>query len=290
MNKKILIIDDQVEYLQTAMLYIIEDSVPHALLCAPNGKTGVDIALKEIPDIIIMDWEMPEMNGIEAIKQLKKNKTTKDIPVIMATGMRMTKDDLKIAFDAGASDFIRKPLEKTEFISRVSSHLNMADYIKNIQNKTKIIDTMEIERLNREIDALKSKKENEQSLLVLFTDTLNSILKKVESLENSLPEPNQKVEPIKTQLRQSVNYFAKCNISEQDKPDEKFIKNLLIKYRNLSTGDIQLSFMLKNGLSTKDIATLTCREESSVKVARSRLRKKLNLKESDNLITFLEQF
>jgi DNA-binding response OmpR family regulator/DNA-binding CsgD family transcriptional regulator len=271
------------------MSYIIEDSVPHALLCAPNGKAGVDIARNELPDIIIMDWEMPEMNGIEAIKQLKKNKTTKDIPVIMATGIRMTKNDLKIAFDAGASDFIRKPLDKTEFTSRISSHLKMAYYIKSIKNKNEIIDTMKVERLNREIDALKTKKENDKSLLVLFSDTLNAILKKVEALENNNPGTNKNVEPTKTKLKQSINYFTRCNMSEQDKPDKKFIKNLLSKYSKLTTGDIQLCYMLKNGLSTKDIATISCREESSVKVARSRLRKKINLKESDNLVTFLEQ-
>jgi DNA-binding response OmpR family regulator/DNA-binding CsgD family transcriptional regulator len=289
MNKRLLIVDDEKEYLQTAMSYIIEDSIPHALLCAPNGKMGVEIAIKELPDIIIMDWEMPEMNGIEAIKQLKNIEATKDIPVIMATGIRLTKDDLKIAFDAGASDFIRKPLEKTEFISRISSHLKMADYLKSIQQKNEIIDSMEIERLNSKIDALESKKENDNNLFLSFTDTLKSIQLKLEELDCSDQNTKAKIETISSQIRQSINCFMN-SCSDLNKPDKNFIKSLLGRFGNLTTGELQLCFMLKNKLSTKDIATISFREESSVKVARSRLRKKLGLNESANLVAFLEQY
>ena len=289
MDYKILIVDDKKEYLQTAMQYIIEDSIPYALLCALNGESGVDIATKEIPDIIIMDWEMPGMSGIDAIRELKQNEQTKDIPVIISTGLRMLPSDLKVAFDAGASDFIRKPLEKTEFISRISSHLKMADYLKTIKLQENIIAQGKINHLNEKIDSLQSKIDNDNTLILFFNDTLQSILKKLEKANIENHNSQKEIQEISTILKQSINSL-KQNFSNQSAPGKLFVKRLLEKHANLTHQEIQLCFMLKNKLSTKDIATITFREESSVKVSRSRLRKKLELKGDENLLTYIDRY
>ena len=289
MESKILIVDDQKEYLQTAMRYIIEDSIPYALLCAPDGEAGVEIAIMELPDIIIMDWEMPGMNGIDAIKHLKQNLSTKDIPVIMATGIRLSPEDLKTAFAAGASDFIRKPLEKTEFIARISSHLRMANHLKTIKKQEEELAAAAIAKLQEKIQFLQAKSEDDKAKFLFFHNMLLTFREKLTSMNIAGCSFEPEMKALLGQLEQSVRSLKKFD-GKIDSPDKNFIHNLLNNHGNLTPQEIQLSYMLKNDLNTKDIATITFREEGSVKVARSRLRKKLQLDEAHNLVTYLCQF
>ena len=135
----ILVIDDQPDNLKIIVDYLKESGVDYTILKAPNGKIACKIAEKKIPDLIITDWEMPEMDGIETIKCLQGNKDTRDIPVIMASGVMTLPKNLKTALEAGAVDYIKKPVDKTELIARVNSMLKLADSYKEIKllNATK---------------------------------------------------------------------------------------------------------------------------------------------------------
>lgn len=289
MNKKILIVDDKKEYIQTVMNFILKESVPYALLCAPNGKVGVEIARKEQPDIIIMDWEMPEMNGIEAIKQLKKIPQTNDIPVIMATGIRLTPIDLKEAFDAGASDFIRKPLEETEFLARMNSHMNLSDYIKTIRKQQQVIAETQKKELNDKISELKNQVSENELHRAYFKDILETTLNKLEKIEIKEKPVSDEMKQTLQKLRLSVKNLEMLR-SDKNTPDDVFVRNLLAHYPGLTPQEIQLSYLIRNNLSSKEIATITFREESSVKVARSRLRRKMQLNTEINLFIHLQKF
>ncbi len=116
------------------MEYLRESGKPFKFLQALNGKIACIVAEKRRPDLIIMDWEMPEMNGYEALVELKRNQATADIPVVMATG-RSSGEDLGKALDAGAADYIRKPIDRQELLARVHSCLNLSNYIKEIKKK-----------------------------------------------------------------------------------------------------------------------------------------------------------
>ena len=80
------------------------------MLSATSVKKALLIAEKRQPNLIITDWEMPEMSGLELIKSLKRNKNISHIPCVMITGMRTTAENLGEAFKEGAIDFIRKPI------------------------------------------------------------------------------------------------------------------------------------------------------------------------------------
>jgi two-component system sensor histidine kinase/response regulator len=136
---KILVIDDQPDNLKIIVDYLKESGTNYTILKAPNGKIACKIAEKKMPDLIITDWEMPEMDGIETIKYLKSKAETKDIPIIMASGVMTQSKNLKMALEAGAVDYIRKPVDKTELIARVHSMLKLADSYKEIKllNATK---------------------------------------------------------------------------------------------------------------------------------------------------------
>jgi two-component system, sensor histidine kinase and response regulator len=130
---KILVIDDEQNYLD-----LITETLQgknYKILQALNGKMGCMVAEKFIPDIIITDWEMPEMNGIETLNHLKKNQLTKDIPVIMCTGIMTSSKNLHTALDAGAADFIRKPVDTIELTARINSALNLSKSIRKIKSQ-----------------------------------------------------------------------------------------------------------------------------------------------------------
>lgn len=138
----LLIADDQPDNLQAIIDTLQSAAQSYNFITVPNGKVLIEIALKKQPDLIITDWEMPEMNGLQAIQELKKYPTTKDIPVIMCTGIMVTPQDLQTALEAGAVDFVRKPVEATELISRVQSMLKLsASYLK-IKEQNQELETM----------------------------------------------------------------------------------------------------------------------------------------------------
>ena len=138
-NYLILVIDDSADNLRIITNFLKESGLSLTILNAPNGKIGCMLAEKKLPDLIITDWEMPEMDGIETIKYIKGQKSTKEIPIIMATGVMTSTADLKIAMEAGAVDYIRKPIDKTELTARIHSMLKLADSYKEIKllNATK---------------------------------------------------------------------------------------------------------------------------------------------------------
>jgi len=132
--RNILIVDDEITHLE-AIIDIFEETEPsYQVLQAFNTNTAFDIANKEIPDLIITDWEMPNNSGIELIKKLKSSTNTKDIPVIMCSGKMTSSENLETALKAGAVDYIRKPIDKIELIARTKANLHLADSYTKIKN------------------------------------------------------------------------------------------------------------------------------------------------------------
>jgi len=124
MGKKILIVDDILENIQIIISVFEKNNPEFELFQAPNGYLALNIAKKVIPDIIITDWDMPEMNGIDLITKLKQETKLKDIPVIMATGVMTSVEYLQMALSAGAVDYIKKPIDEVELVARSLSALN----------------------------------------------------------------------------------------------------------------------------------------------------------------------
>lgn len=136
----ILIADDSPENVQIVVDALKSSNIEHRIIRAINGKVLCELAEKRIPDLIITDWEMPRMDGIEAIKYLKSVEITKDIPIIMCTGIMTTSDSLKLALDSGAVDYIRKPIDSIELQARVYSMLKLGDSYRTIKEQNVILE------------------------------------------------------------------------------------------------------------------------------------------------------
>jgi DNA-binding response OmpR family regulator/serine phosphatase RsbU (regulator of sigma subunit) len=119
-NAKILIIDDSQENIK--VLGSLLKKYECEVLMALEAKKGIEIAIKKQPDLIMLDVNMPEMNGFEVFERLKKNSQTKHIPVIYLTAYHDSKNVLK-GLSQGAADFIAKPFDHAELIARINTRL-----------------------------------------------------------------------------------------------------------------------------------------------------------------------
>jgi len=137
---KVLAVDDDPQNL--FLLKQILKSQPYQLLEASSGKEALEKVNKELPDLILLDIMMPDMNGLEVCKLLKENPLTRHLPIMFITALRDIQEMVK-GFDAGAIDYITKPFNKQELTVRVKTHLELkrsSDIIseQNIQLKQEI--------------------------------------------------------------------------------------------------------------------------------------------------------
>ncbi len=126
--KNILITDD--EQINIKILNKILVANGHTIIVALNGEECIEKAKKRLPDLILLDIMMPFMDGIEACKILKNDPVTRNIPIIFVTA-DTSSSVLKKAFEAGGTDYVRKPVNVVEFKARVDSVLLHQELIKN---------------------------------------------------------------------------------------------------------------------------------------------------------------
>jgi DNA-binding response OmpR family regulator len=121
MIKKILIAEDEVDIV-TLLDAIFGDLVNYETLYAKDGQEAVNSARVDNPDIILLDIQLPELNGYEVCRLLKSNPTLSRIKVLMLSGMTQNHDWLK-AQEAGADDFIAKPFSAITLLEKVEELL-----------------------------------------------------------------------------------------------------------------------------------------------------------------------
>ena len=122
--KKVLIVEDNEKNLK--LFKLILDSNGYESITARNGEEGVRAAEESVPDLILMDIQMPVLGGVDAMRALKTNEKTRSIPVIATTAYAM-KGDKELFLDFGFEAYISKPIRIKEFL----------DTIENVLHKTK---------------------------------------------------------------------------------------------------------------------------------------------------------
>jgi CheY-like chemotaxis protein len=122
---KILVVDDQPDLVSTIKCRL--EWCNCQVVTATNGQEGLDQADKENPDLILLDTDMPVMNGHEMLKRLRNNQNLKDIPVIMCTALCEAGDIAK-ASAYGVVDYVTKPFDFTDLMEKISSTLKIKSF------------------------------------------------------------------------------------------------------------------------------------------------------------------
>ncbi len=125
MKQKILVVDDEPVLLDTLVYNLQQEG--YQVITAADGGSALEATRSERPDLIILDVMLPEMDGLEVCRQLRSEKSSATIPILMLTA-RGEEIDKVIGLEIGADDYVTKPFGRRELLSRVRALLRRAGY------------------------------------------------------------------------------------------------------------------------------------------------------------------
>ena len=233
---KILYIDDDIKTLEITSS-LLKNLIPDCVVfSATSGPEGIKKAKKEAPDTILLDIKMPEMDGYEVCRRLKSDKITKNIPVILITGIKTDTESRVKGLEIGADAFISKPVDKSELVAQINVMLRIKnaedllrkekDLLKDqVQKKSvKLHESEELFRIlfDRVFDAVVVI--NEKGNVVNVNETTRRLLgySKEESLELSIKDlhPGKEIgkvkDAIKRVLKTGIDYMGETVFITKD--------------------------------------------------------------------------
>lgn len=147
----ILIVDDIPSNVSVLFDFLTEKGFK--VLVAQSGKWAIKTVNSVLPDLILLDVMMPEMNGFEVCRLLKTDPSTKDIAIIFMTALTDTIDKVK-GFNLGAADYITKPFQQEEVLARVTTQIKLRQQHKELMEQNRLLTerTAELEERNNALD------------------------------------------------------------------------------------------------------------------------------------------
>jgi len=301
MLKTILIADDEPMVIKMMVKAFQKYQQKYNILQVQNGKLACQVAETQKIDLIILDWIMPVMSGVDALNYIKNQKTTKDIPIIIATGKMMEDIHLSKALENGAIDYIRKPISALELVARTRSALQLNEAYLKVKEQNQEIkqNYLKIKEQNHEIEqmSLREKellkyiedhKNRELSAnLIQLQNKDNLILNIQESLKND--PSNESISKVLRLIQNNINLevqWEKFKLHFEEVHPNFFLK-LQKKFPILNDNDLRLCAYIKMLLSNKEIANLLNLTLKGIESARYRLKKRLNLPPEKDLNTFI---
>jgi diguanylate cyclase (GGDEF)-like protein len=131
--ERILIADDEPRLREVLEMLLVRAGF--TVFATEDGQAAVETALREIPDLVVLDVMMPRMDGYEACRQLRAHYRTRHIPVIMLTA-KQTEDDRVVGLEGGANDYVLKPYQPRELIQRIRNHLHWSQTQRSVSPLT----------------------------------------------------------------------------------------------------------------------------------------------------------
>ncbi len=120
---KILVVDDEKNIVEAVRYNLEKDGF--RTVVASDGTKALELARRELPDLILLDWMLPEVEGLEVCRTLKQETATRHIPIIMLT-VRSSETDKVLGLEMGADDYVTKPFSPRELLARIKALLRRA--------------------------------------------------------------------------------------------------------------------------------------------------------------------
>lgn len=215
--QKILILDDVIINLEILQSIIEEEG--YEPLPALSVQEAIDIMNESLPQLILSDISMPEMNGLEFCRLLKSNPRTRDIPVIFITVLN-SPEEKEEAFLAGAVDFIPKPFERVEVIMRIRNQLNNYQLKQEMENYNRMMHKL----VNQQRKQIEEEQKNILFALAKMVEKRNS--RSGQSLDNVAN--NSRL------LAQGLQFLSEY----EDLISDEFIENIGPASKTRDIGDI----------------------------------------------------
>ena len=288
----ILIVDDRPENLFSLETILKQ---PHlSIIKATSGEEALRKVLKDEIALILLDVQMPGMDGFETADLIRCNKDTQYIPIIFITDI--SKEDRHVfkGYDSGAVDYIFKPLDPAILKSKVRVFLELYNQKKIIEDRNETLKYYQknleelVERRTQELK--KSEKQLKQKTTNL--EEMNAPLKILfQQKEENIDELQEQfltnikqlvlpyVEKIKrTRLNDEQSALMELIEGNLNNIISPFLKKISSQYIGLSPKELQISSLIKEGKTHKEIASILNVSKNTILFHRSNIRKKLNLK------------
>lgn len=267
----ILIVDDIPSNIR--LMVSILDEHGYSVSYAKNGEQAIELCKKVDFDLILLDVMMPGMDGFEVSEVIKSMDNMEKVPVIFLTA-RTDQESIIQGFETGGVDYVTKPFSEKELLVRIRTHLELKhtrdmletelDFKKKMMTENALYITRRTELGNAIIENLKA----------INKDTGNEYSDKIISAISKLKNLIQGQEWKEFELR-------------FEKEHKSFRENLEKKHSNLTPNEVKLCTFLRLNMSSKEISEITGQSVRALETARSRMRKKLGLQRSDNLVQYL---
>ncbi|MGB3655988.1 MAG: response regulator [Rivularia sp. (in: cyanobacteria)] len=150
-GENILIVDDTLENLLSLSTTLSENG--YTVQSVVSGSMALTAASRILPDLILLDIKMPDMDGYEVCKLLKQSEITSDIPIIFLSGLHNVSEKIK-AFKLGGADYITKPFQVEEVLARVKHQLTIQKLSRQIKQQNQLLQHEITERRKAELEAL----------------------------------------------------------------------------------------------------------------------------------------
>ena len=207
MNGKIFIIEDETSIIQLVQHNLEKDGF--IVSSAINGNEGLKDLKKFEPNLLLLDWMLPDLSGIEICKSIRKDKSFKNLPVIMLTAKGEEEDKIK-GLDSGADDYLTKPFSYNELLARIKAILRRSD--PKTVSDTLEIDDLRLDRLEKRVfrDSIEIQLgPTEFRLLEFFLTNPKRVFTRDQILENVWPNninvETRTIDVHIRRLRKSIN-------------------------------------------------------------------------------------
>lgn len=275
-NKTILVADDDPGNRELVVSTMMQVNGYVKVLSAANGGMVLEILGNRSVDAILLDWEMPVMDGYETLLQIRENEKYKDIPVLMYTGVMTSTSNLVRALESGATDFIRKPIEPVELTARIKSALTLRDEFGK--------------RITLEKENAAMKNQILQNEIVNLRGELNSYLAQLARKNEVLVEVRELIQKedlvnadlFLSRIIESESYWDEF-FQRYNQFDKKFLDMLSQHEGEFSLSEQKFCLLIRLGMSSKDIGSLLNITPGAIEKKRYRIRKKFGLDSNENL-------
>jgi DNA-binding response OmpR family regulator/DNA-binding CsgD family transcriptional regulator len=261
-NNTIMIIDDSLESLK--LLTSILSDQGFGVRQARTGQMALTAIQKKLPDLIILDIRMPEMDGLDVCRKLKKNPATQGVPIIFISAMAGSIEKTQ-AFRVGGVDYITKPFQALEVLARVKLHLSltrMKHHLKEVVHER----TIKLEESNTALKVLLEHRRSEREKLE------ENVISQINSLV--LPYLKRLGKTGLTSQQKALSDVIGSNLAEIT---SGFSGRLYRRAAGVTPREMEVAALIKTGKTNVEISDILHLSEPAISFHRQNLRKKLGL-------------
>lgn len=218
-HKPLILAVDDAQVILKLITICLKDN--YEVATSKSGKEAIEFMEKRVPDMVLLDIEMPDMNGYEVCSWIKTKPHLDNTSVIFITGNTGTKDKVK-AFKAGGVDYLIKPFEAAELIARIKTHLSIQNMKKALEANNKLL-----KRQMKEIEE-KSRQLREKDIQLLSMDRIAGITTLAAGIAHEINNPLSFVKGALNFVEKGVHKMSNASKFWEDKPIQE---QILEEYR-----------------------------------------------------------